>query len=68
MKKTIGKNIRRARKLAGYTQKQLAELLGHRSAAMISWVEDGRRNITAEKLYRIALVTNTPIDTFFNKK
>ena len=53
VKKTIGENIKRHRKLNGWTQKELAEKVGLVKET-ISRIESGNHNITVDKLQEIA--------------
>ena len=53
-KKLVGAHIWNFRTLAGLTQTELARLTGHKSAAYIAFIEDGKRNITAVDLVQVA--------------
>ncbi len=55
------------RREQGYTQQQLAELLGITQALVSRW-ENGEENFTLATLAKIALVTNNTIDLSFTKK
>ena len=59
----IGKNIRKYRKLRGYTQEQLA-LYTDRSFEFIRRIESekGRRGFSVETLWRIATVLEVSLD------
>lgn len=63
IKKVIAINIRKYRKLRGYTQEQLA-LYTDRSFEFIRRIESeaGRRGFSVETLYRIATVLEVTID------
>ncbi len=63
-KKCIGKNIKTARKAAGYTQKQLADMLGIEKGR-ISRLETGQTMVVAILLYYISAALDTPINDFF---
>jgi UDP-N-acetylglucosamine 1-carboxyvinyltransferase len=56
----IGKLIRDARKHRGYTQTQLAELLGTRQSA-INRIESGQQNLSLETLARIGEALDSEI-------
>src|SRR4249919_2489180 len=56
----IGKLIRDARKHRGYTQTQLAELLGTRQSA-INRIESGQQNLSLEMLARIGEALDSEI-------
>lgn len=58
---TIGDKIRLARANAGYSQKELAALIGS-DASYLSRLEDSGRNPSIETLRKIARHTNTTID------
>lgn len=60
----LGANIRKLRKLSGYTQEQLAELSDCHTN-YISSVERGERNITILILLRIVNALNCKIDELF---
>lgn len=55
---SVGRNIRRARKAAGLSQKQLGTILGV-SGSMIGQYENGLRNPKAETIVKIAAALNT---------
>ena len=60
----VGKNVQNARKAAGYTQQQLADMLGIKKGR-ISRLETGKTMVVAILLYYISETLNTPIDKFF---
>lgn len=64
----IGENIKYFRKLKGLSQQELARTIGHKSAAYISFLEDGRRRVNAEDLGKIAEVLGAPIEEFYKDK
>lgn len=64
VKKTIGLNIKYARKQRGLTQCDLAKISGLRQA-YISEVERGNINITVMNIFLISKSLNAPITTFF---
>lgn len=61
----IGKNILFFRELKGFTQTELAQAIGHTSPAYISFLEKGKRNISANDLLKISNVLGVPIEQFF---
>ena len=64
--KRVSKNIRKYRKLAKITQEQLAVDIG-RNYDFVRRLEfsKGKVSCSKETLYRIAIVLNTTIDSFF---
>lgn len=68
IKKIISLNIRKYRKLKGYTQEQLATYTD-RSFEFIRRIESekGKRGFSVETLWRIATVLETPINKFFEE-
>ena len=60
----VGSKIRKAREECGLSQKELAELMGFTSYAVISLKESNARATTAIQLWKISQITNLPI-TFF---
>lgn len=63
-KELIGARIRALRKHAGFTQEQLAELVGL-DAGHLSRLEVGRHFPSLESLERIAHALNVPLVEFF---
>lgn len=66
IKKIVALNIRKYRKLKGYTQEELA-LYTDRSFEFIRRIESeqGRRGFSVETLWRIATVLEMPMDNLF---
>lgn len=62
---TIGDRIKKARKNAGLTQKELGERLGV-SAAMVSQYETGSRTPRIDTMKRISTALNVPIQDLLN--
>ncbi|MCD4758961.1 MAG: helix-turn-helix domain-containing protein [Arcobacteraceae bacterium] len=64
---TINKNVKKYRKLKGFTQEQLALAIGHSSASMLSKIEANLENkhFNIRQLYLIAKVLEVPISSFF---
>lgn len=67
IKKIVALNIRKYRKLKGYTQEELA-LYTDRSFEFIRRIESeqGRRGFSVETLWRIATVLEMPVDNLFD--
>jgi transcriptional regulator with XRE-family HTH domain len=62
MRRLVGRNVRRLRRLRGLTQEQLADKIGF-DQRYISGLENGRRNPTVVSLYEIAQgLGATPVD------
>ncbi|MCH7610510.1 MAG: helix-turn-helix domain-containing protein [Chloroflexi bacterium] len=60
----MGKRIRRARDDSGMTQAELAEKIGRRQAS-VSHMENGKMEISAGTLARMASALEKPISYFF---
>lgn len=60
----IGKQIKKARRLAHMTQKDLGDRLG-KSGATIAYLEQGKRRVSPDILEKIAHETNQPLGYFF---
>ncbi|MGH2902816.1 MAG: helix-turn-helix domain-containing protein [Solirubrobacteraceae bacterium] len=60
----IGKCIKHEREAAGYTQVQLAEIVGI-DDTVLSKIESGQRGIDSLILRRIARALDVPMDRFF---
>ena len=56
---TIGEIIKKLRIEAGYTQDELAKLIGYKSRATINKVETGEREATQSMVAKFAKVFNT---------
>ncbi|WP_434579756.1 helix-turn-helix domain-containing protein [Sulfurimonas sp. NW15] len=56
--KQIGYNVKKQRKLKGYTQLQLAQALGHKSVGLVSQAEIylKKQHFNIEHLYKIAYI------------
>ncbi len=65
--KEIGTRVRNARLKKGRTQKQLAECLD-RTVGAISQLEQGKIQISAVDLHKLANYLDTPIEYFFGEK
>jgi transcriptional regulator with XRE-family HTH domain len=60
----LGKNVRELRRKAGLTQEQLAELT-QIHAVYMSNIENGLRNITVIKAFKIAQALNVDVSDLF---
>jgi len=58
---SVGKKIKRYRKLNGYTQTELAEKLEYTSPAQISLIESGKRGMSKDKLIKACTLFNLQI-------
>lgn len=69
IKEIISNNIRKYRKMRGYTQEQLA-LYTDRSFEFIRRIESdrGKRGVSIETLWRISIVLGVPLDDFFKEE
>lgn len=67
MNDVIGRNIKKARELAGLSQEELAELLGV-SRATLSAIENGHIAIDSTKLLAAARVLDHPVSDFFREE
>ncbi len=63
----VGAQIRKARRLAGLTQKQLGEKLG-KSAASVAYLEQGKRRVSPDFLQDVAHITGYSLSFFYEKK
>jgi transcriptional regulator with XRE-family HTH domain len=62
----LGVNVKKFRKNAGYTQRQLAERLGITRVYM-GYIEQGRENPSLKLLFKIANELNTTMDTLIKE-
>lgn len=60
----VGSKIKIAREECGLSQKELAQLLGLKSAAAVSLWESNDRTPDSVRLWQISQVTNLPITHF----
>jgi len=65
IKKLLGERIREIRKSKGFTQEQLAEMVGV-EPRHISRVEGGYNSPSIERLAKISEALGVPINEFFN--
>ena len=63
----IGKKIRTAREEAGYSQLDLAKLIGFETATAISLIESGERKISAENIASLAKNLHKDVKFFFGE-
>lgn len=61
-KKTIGERIRKRRLEMGITQNELADLCGYSSRSTINKIENNYRNLSYDKLLKIAKVLDLSPD------
>ena len=68
IKAIISNNVRKYRKLKGYTQEQLA-LYTDRSFEFIRRIESekGRKGVSIETMWRISVILETDINKFFEE-
>jgi transcriptional regulator with XRE-family HTH domain len=66
----LARNLGTLRRLRGYRQEHVANrmmFLGHQwSRQTVGEVEQGRRNVTTDELFSLALVLHSPIDGLFD--
>lgn len=65
--KEIGSKIQQAREAKGYSQKELARLVGCSQSALSNY-EKGKRRLYLSQLEAIAQALNLPIDYFMEPK
>ncbi|WP_188109431.1 helix-turn-helix domain-containing protein [Sulfurimonas indica] len=65
--KQIGNNVKKQRKLKGYTQLQLAQALGHKSVGLVSQAEIylKKQHFNIEHLYKIAYILECKLCDLF---
>jgi transcriptional regulator with XRE-family HTH domain len=63
--KTIPNNLRKYRKMNGYSQKEVASLLGVESTGMISRWENGSRFPSPINIFRLAGLYHTMADALY---
>lgn len=61
----IGKAVKRHRENAGYTLEEFSKMMGWSSRATASKVENDKRVLSSEELYRAATILNQPLSAFF---
>lgn len=66
IKEEIAKNILFYRKRAGYTQKELARLLGVNNSAVSNW-ENGLNSIDIETLFKACEIFNITLNDIYGK-
>lgn len=65
VKAEYGKKVREIRKKLGVSQEGLADL-ANLDRTYISDIENGKRNVSIETIFKIAEALNTPVVEFFN--
>jgi transcriptional regulator with XRE-family HTH domain len=63
---SFGAMLKQKRKLAGYTQEQLAEKLDVSTVAVQNW-ESGKNQIRPEKLTKLSYLFNVPLETLIHE-
>lgn len=64
IKKAYGEKVRSIRKNQNVSQEKLAEL-AELDRTYISDIENGKRNVSIETVFKIAKALNTPMVSFF---
>jgi transcriptional regulator with XRE-family HTH domain len=64
IKKAYGEKVRSIRKSQNVSQEKLAEL-AELDRTYISDIENGKRNVSIETVFKIAKALNTPMVSFF---
>lgn len=67
VKAEYGKKVRGIRKKGGVSQESLADLAGL-DRTYISDIENGKRNVSIETIFKIAEALKTPVVEFFEFK
>jgi len=65
LKLVIGSRIKQARNNAGKLQKDLSNLLGYESQSIISEIENGKKDIDASDLFKIAVFLRVDISYLY---
>lgn len=60
--KNLGEKIKEAREKRGLSQADLAKILGYDSDTAISFIENGKRKLSSEKLHLISQNLQIPIN------
>ncbi|MBR0295395.1 MAG: helix-turn-helix transcriptional regulator [Bacilli bacterium] len=60
-RKELGHRLKELRKSKGYSQYQLAELMGYKDHSTLAKVETGVNDITVETLYKYASILNVNV-------
>lgn len=58
--------LQAARRSMGYTQKQMAKMLGYKSKSQYSMIENGQRGVSVEHAIKIASILQKPVEELFN--
>jgi transcriptional regulator with XRE-family HTH domain len=67
LRKLIGEDIKDLRIKRGYSQVELSKELGHKSAAYISFIENGERNISGVDLVILYKLLRASVDKIYKK-
>lgn len=57
--------LKNARKKCGYTQEDMAKLLGYKSKATYCNIENNKVKVTLDTAFKISQILNRPIDKLF---
>ncbi len=68
VKKQIGESIKELREGTGMSQIELSRNLGKKSATYIALIEQGKRNIAAAELARLAVHLKVDLSYFYSQK
>jgi transcriptional regulator with XRE-family HTH domain len=58
--------LRKARLDKGFTQEQMAQLLGYKSKSHYCMIENGQRGISVETALRISEILGKPVEELFD--
>ncbi|WP_449240557.1 helix-turn-helix transcriptional regulator [Desulfoscipio gibsoniae] len=61
----IRHNLKQARINKGYTQQQMAKMLGYKSKSQYCMIENGQRGVSVEKAKKISEILELPIEYLF---
>lgn len=67
IKEEVGKRLKEARKQAGYTQKQIAEMIGQIQPSYIKY-ELGKLELDYEKMIKLCQILNVSADYLLGLK
>jgi len=60
----VGDRVRQAREELGWSQGELAQILGYLAPSTISYYEIGGRTVSLELLYKLCILTGWPLEQF----
>ena len=64
--RTTPNGLRKHRKICGLKQKDIAHILGHKSASRLSQWEKGRSIPSLVSAFKLAILCRTMVDSLFN--